>query len=52
MEIGKAALEAGVDLSADELCVSPLNIIEKMIWGGFFCHFCRSKCLQMILRMR
>lgn len=35
MEIGRAALEAGVDLSADELCVSPLNIIKKLFGGDF-----------------
>lgn len=46
------ALETGGDLSANKLCISPLNIIEKIICGGFFCYFCRSKCLQMILKTR
>lgn len=33
MEIGRGALETGVDLMN---CVIPLNTIEEMIWGGFF----------------
>lgn len=34
-----------MDSSADELCVSPLNIIEEMIWGDFVLLFLQEQML-------